>query len=367
MLNIADTALTEAEIQAAVKVLRSGALRQGAECDAFEREFAARMGAPYAVSSSNGTAALHLAYLTFLEPGDEVLVPSFTFIATGSMVTAAGGRPVFCDIEPDTFLLDLADAERKLTLRTRALSPVHLFGNPCDIGKIQAFAAHYQLKIVWDAAQAHGARWQGREIGGLGDFAAYSFYPTKNLFVGEGGMTCTVHAEIAERMRYLRSHGQTGRYLHTLPGFNYRMTDLEAAIGRAQLSRFDEMLKARRRNAAILRAGLAGLPGLHLQKILPDAEPAWHQFCFRIEAPSFGCDRNQLAQKLAAAGIATAVHYPRGLHQQPIFRQLYGDVSLPTTEALAESILAVPVHHGLTEKDAERIVETIVAAYKTGA
>ena len=362
MLAIADTSLTEAEIQAAVKVLRSGALRQGGECDAFEAEFAARVGAPYAVSSSSGTAALHLAYMTFLEPGDEVLVPSFTFIATGSVVCAAGGRPVFCDIDPETFLLDLADAERKLSPRTRAISPVHLFGSPCDVAAVHAFAAQHRLKIVWDAAQAHGARWQERELGGCADFVAYSFYPTKNLFVGEGGMTCTPRREWAERMRYLRSHGQTGRYLHTLPGLNYRMSDVEAAIGRAQLHRFDAMLAARRRHAAILRNGLSSLQGLHLQKIVPGGEPAWHQFCFRVEAGAFGCDRNQLAQKLANQGIATAVHYPRGLHQQPVFRQLYGDTSLPTTEALAESILAVPVHHGLAEDAAERIVAAMASA-----
>ncbi len=365
MLAIADTSLTEAEIQAAVNVLRSGALRQGGECDAFEAEFAARVGAPYAVSSASGTAALHLAYMTFLQPGDEVLLPSFTFIATGSTVSAAGGRPVFCDVDPETFLLDLADAERKLTPRTRAISPVHLFGNPCDLAAVEAFAAQHRLRIIWDAAQAHGARWQGRELGGWDDFVAYSFYPTKNLFVGEGGMTCTLNPELAERMRYLRSHGQTGRYLHTLPGLNYRMSDVEAAIGRAQLHRFDAMLAARRRHAAILRDGLSSLPGLHLQKVVPGNEPAWHQFCFRVEAGAFGCDRNQLAQKLADQGIATAVHYPRGLHQQPVFRQLYGDSFLPATEAIAQSILAVPVHHGLTEHDAERIVEAIVAA-RTG-
>ncbi len=363
-LKMADTSLTEDEIQAAVAVLRSGALRQGKQCDAFEAEFAALAGARHAVSSANGSAALHLAYMTFLQPGDEVLVPAFTFIATGSMVAAAGGRPVFCDVHPETFLLDLNDAEKKLTARTRALSPVHLFGNPCDLDAAQAFAARHRLRLVWDAAQAHGARWRGRELGGCGDFVAYSFYPTKNLFVGEGGMTCTPSEEAARRLRGLRSHGETGKYLHAMLGLNYRMTDVEAAIGRRQLLRLEAMLAARRRHAEILRRGLEPLPGLHLQQVLPGGEPGWHQFCFWVDEREFGCSRDQLAQALAAAGIDTGVHYPRGLHQQPIFRELYGDQSLPVTEKLAANILAVPVHHGLPAGGAERIVAAIAAAGK---
>lgn len=361
-LAMADTTLAEDEIQAAVAVMRSGALRQGQECDAFEDEFAFRVGARYAVSSANGSAALHLAHMAFLQPGDEVLVPAFTFIATGSMVTAAGGRPVFCDIDPETFLLDLTDAERKLTPRTRGISPVHLFGNPCDLDAVRAFAERHGLKIIWDAAQAHGARWRGRDVGSEGDFVAYSFYPTKNLFVGEGGMTCTENAELAHRMRFLRSHGQTGKYMHTMLGLNYRMTDVEAAIGRRQLHRLGAMLAARCRNAEILRRGLASIPGLYLQQILPGGEHAWHQFCFRVEPREFGLDRDQLAQKLATAGIASGVHYPRGMHQQPIFRELYGEQSLPVTESLAEKILAVPVHHGLPEDGAERILAAIALA-----
>lgn len=364
-LAMADTTLTEEEIKAAVAVMRSGALRQGAECDAFEDEFAALVGARHAVSSANGSAALHLAYMAFLQPGDEVLVPAFTFIATGSMVTAAGGRPIFCDIHPDTFLIDLDDAERKITPRTRAISPVHLFGNPCDLDAVQAFAERHRLKILWDAAQAHGAKWRGRDIGSASDFVAYSFYPTKNLFVGEGGMTCTDDAEHAHRMRFLRSHGQTGKYLHTMLGLNYRMTDVEAAIGRRQLHRLDAMLMARRRNGEILRRGLSSISGLYPQQIIPGGEHAWHQFCFRVEPEEFGLDRDQLAQKLAAAGIASGVHYPRGLHQQPVFRELYEDLlPLPFTEALAEKILAVPVHHGLPEDGAERTVDAIASAQR---
>jgi perosamine synthetase len=358
-IGMAEIKLTEAEIEAAVSVLRSGAIRQGKECNAFEAEFAEKVGAKHAVTSANGSAALHLAYMAFLKPGDEVLVPAFTFIATGSMVTMAGGQPIFCDVDPRTYLLDLADAEDRITTRTRAIAPVHLFGNACDIDAIMAFASKHNLIIVWDAAQAHGATYKGQDIGSFGDFVCYSFYPSKNMFVGEGGMTCTNDPEYDNKMRFMRSHGQTGKYLHTMLGLNYRMTDVEAAIGREQLKRLDDMLVIRRRNASLLNEGLAGVPGIHLQEITPNSEHAWHQYCIVVEPEQFESDRDTLAQKLKKKGIATGVHYPRGLHQQPIFEELYGKGTLPHTEHLANNILALPVHHGLSEADVMAIVEGV--------
>jgi perosamine synthetase len=358
-IGMAEIKLTEAEIEAAVRVLRSGALRQGKECNAFEEEFAARVGAKFAVTSANGSAALHLAYLAFLQPGDEVLVPSFTFMATASMVTMSGGKPILCDVDPQTFLLDLEDAARKVSPRTRAISPVHLFGNAFDIDALQAFARKHDLVIVWDAAQAHGTEYRGKDVGSFGDFVAYSFYPSKNMFVGEGGMTCTDNEEYATKLRYLRTHGQTGKYLHTMLGLNYRMTDVEAAIGREQLKRLDEMLVIRRRNADILNQGLAAVSGLHLQRITPNSRHAWHQYCVVVEPEAFGCDRDILAQRLDEKGIATGVHYPRGLHQQPIFEKLYGKSHLPHTEDLAKKILALPVHHGMSPEDAQRVVAAV--------
>jgi perosamine synthetase len=361
-IQTAEISLTEGEIEAAVSVLRSGALRQGKHCDAFEREFAAYVGAKHAVTSANGSAALHLAYMAFLQPEDEVLVPAFTFIATASMVTAAGGRPVLCDVDPETFLIDLSDAERRVTPRARAISPVHLFGNPCAIDAIQSFAARYDLKIVWDAAQAHGARFRGRDVGSLGDFVSYSFYPSKNMFVGEGGITCTDNDDFEYRMRYMRSHGQTGKYLHTMPGLNYRMTDVEAAIGRKQLERLDSMLAVRRRNAELLNDGLKAVPGIQPQRLTPDGDHAWHQYCVRVDESIFGMGRDQLAEKLEEEGIATGVHYPRGLNRQPIFQELYGDEPLAVTDLLATQILALPVHHGLDVDDVIRIADAVASA-----
>jgi len=358
-MGMAEIKLTEAEIEAAVRVLRSGALRQGKECNAFEEEFAAKVGAKFAVSSANGSAALHLAYLVFLQPGEEVLVPSFTFMATASMVAMSGGKPILCDVDPQTFLLDLEDAARKVSPRTRAISPVHLFGNACDIDAVQAFARKHNLLIVWDAAQAHGAEFRGKDVGSFGNFVAYSFYPSKNMFVGEGGMTCTDNDEYATKLRYLRTHGQTGKYLHTMLGLNYRMTDVEAAIGREQLKRLDDMLAIRRRNGKMLNEGLTDFPGISRQRITPNSNHAWHQYCVVVEPEAFGCDRDTLAQRLDEKGIATGVHYPRGLHQQPIFEKVYGKSHLPHTEDLAKKILALPVHHGMSPEDAQRVVEAI--------
>ena len=360
-IGMGEVSLGEAEIRAANEVLSSGALRQGPRCEAFEQDFARRFGAVHAVSNSSGTAALHLAWMTFLEPGEEVLVPAFTFIATASTVSIAGGRPVFCDVDPETFLLDLEDAERRITERTRAICPVHLFGNVCAIEQVQAFAQKHGLKIVWDAAQAHGARYRGEELAGYGDFVCYSFYPSKNMFVGEGGMTCTPDADTAQLLRDLRTHGQTGPYYFTSLGLNYRMTDVEAAIGCEQLRDFDNKLAVRRRNAAILLEALEKVPGIRPQTLTEGAEHAWHQFCIVVDPEQAGCDRDTLAQRLDERGIATGIHYPRGMHQQPVFEDIYGvQPSLPVTEWLCEHILAVPVHHGLTEDEAHRVAEAIV-------
>jgi len=365
-INMAEIRLTESEIEAAVRVLRSGALRQGKESDAFEREFAEKVGVKHAVTSANGSAALHLAYMAFLEPGDEVLVPSFTFIATGSMVTMTGGKPVFCDIDPETFQIDLKDAESRITSNTRAISPVHLFGNPCDVDAVIAFARKHHLVVVWDAAQAHGATYKGKDVGSFDDFVCYSFYPSKNMFVGEGGMTCTNNTEFFDKLRFMRTHGQTGKYLHTMMGLNYRMTDVEAAIGREQLKRLDDMVAIRRRNAGVLNGSLANVPGIRPQKITSGGEHAWHQYCVVVEKDAFGCDRDELAERLKEKGIATGVHYPRGLHQQPIFEQAFGQLTLSKTEYLADSILALPVHHGLSEDDAAGIAENIRGMHGNG-
>ncbi len=364
-IRMAEIKLTDREIDAAVSVLRSGALRQGVHTESLEAEFAEYCEAPYAVASSSGTAALHLAYRTFIKPGDEVLVPSFTFIATASTVELCGGRPVFCDVDPETFLIDLEDAGKKITEHTKAISPVHLFGNPCPIDQIQKFSKDHGLIVVWDAAQAHGSRFNGTDVGAFGDFACYSFYPSKNMFVGEGGITTCSNKEHAEYMKRVRSHGEHGKYTHIDIGFNYRMTDVEASIGRIQLERLCSMIEIRRNNAHALDSGLLGVPGITIQKTTSNCLHSYHQYSILVDGGKFGCNRDDLALYLKAKGIDTGIHYPRGLHQQPVFMDLYGIQQLPVTERLAKQIIALPVHHGLRTNHAEKIAEEIVNIHRT--
>jgi len=358
-LSMAHIVLTEEDIATAVAVLRSGALREGPECAAFETEFAAATGAAHAVSCANGSAALHLVYHAFLAPGDEILVPSFTFVATASMAALVGARVVPCDVDPVNFHLDLDDARRRLGPHTRAIAPVHLYGNPCVHKDYAAFAREHGLFLLYDAAQAHGARSAGCDVGSLGDAVCYSFYPSKNLFVGEGGMITTNDADLARRLRLLRSHGQSGKYLHTLLGYNYRMTDVEAAIGRSQLRRLPAMLERRARNARLLTEGLADLPGIRLPVTAKDGTHAWHQYTLVVDPERAGFDRDELARRLAARGVPSAVHYPRGVHQQPVFAESVSGPPRPVTERLAVRVLSLPVHHGLSDEDVARIVTAV--------
>jgi perosamine synthetase len=359
MIKMAETKLHKEEIDAAVTVLKSGALRQGKVCAEFEERFADKVGAKFALTCSSGTAALHLAYLACLHPGDEVLVPGFTFIATASMVTMTGAVPVFCDITPDEWVIDIEDAEGKITERTKAIAPVHLFGNCCEVEAIKELAAKYELLIIWDAAQAHGTTYRGADVGGLDDLVCYSFYPSKNMFTGEGGMVTTNNPDLAERIKHMRTHGQTDKYYHTMLGLNYRMTDVEAAIGLKQLDRVDEMLAVRRRNGAMLSELLSKVEGVMPQRITVGCQHSYHQFCLLVDQDTFGMDRDQLAERLEEQGIATGVHYPRGLNRQPVFEKLYGSHSLPVIDDICRRILAIPVHHGLSEYQCREVAKRI--------
>ena len=364
MIQMAEIKLTEKEIDAAVEVLRSGALRQGKVSAEFEEHFASKVGAGHALTCSSGSAALHLAYMACLKPGDEVLVPSFTFIATASMASIMGVRPVFCDIDSKTWTIDLKDARQKITEKTRAIVPVHIFGNACPVEEIRQLANEKGLLVIWDAAQAHGAMYDGQGVGGIEDMACYSFYPSKNMFTGEGGMVTLNDSELAQKIGYLRSHGQTGKYYHTMPGLNYRMTDVEAAIGLEQLNRLDDMLAIRRKNGKMLNEGLADVPGITPQKVTENSRHAYHQYCILVEKKEFGMTRDDLAVKLKSHEIATGVHYPIGLHRQPVFQEAYGYRKLQTCNKVCEQILALPVHHGLSDSEIGYMIETVSAIHR---
>lgn len=363
---IARVQLENGEIDAAVAVLRSGAIRQGKVCQEFEERFAATVGARYAVAVSSGTAALHLAWMAVLEPGDEVLVPAFTFIATASTVVLAGGRPIFCDVDPKSGTIDVEDARRRLTPQTRGLAPVHLYGNACDVSGVQALAAEHDLRVVWDAAQAHGTRVDGQDVGSFDDFVCYSFYPTKNMTTAEGGMITTNDPGLAETLHLLRSHGQAEKYVHTLIGLNYRMTDVQAAVGIVQLNQLSGWLERRRANAELLNSLLDDIPGIKTPFVSPDVEHSYHQYTIQVDAAVVGMTRNELGAALGELGIQTAVHYPRALHQQPVFAAEVGGLSLPVSEELAGSVLSLPIHQSVDGDDLRWIARGLRMVTQSG-
>jgi perosamine synthetase len=334
-------------------------LRAGAEVEAFEAEFARAVGARYAIAVSSGTAALFLAYRALLKPGDEIIVPDFTFVATASMALAAGARPVFADVNPGTFTLDPEDVERRLTPRTRALAPVHLYGRPADITELRRIARRHHLWLIWDAAQAHGATYAGRDVGSFPDVVCYSFYPSKNMTTGEGGMLTTSDAALARELRLARSHGEQQRYQHLRLGFNFRLTEPAAALGREQLRTLPRAVEKRRRNAALLCPGLADLSGI---EISPEAHPpghAYNLFTLRLNSRIFRISRATFQVALLRRGIETAIHYPRPLHRQPIFRGFGSDRDFPASTELGRTVLSLPVHPGLSPDDLLHIVRSI--------
>jgi perosamine synthetase len=356
---IANIELGDEEIQAALDVLKTGNLRQGKRTEEFETEFARQTGAKYALATSSGTAALHLAYLSVLEPGDDVLVPSFTFIATASMVVFSNCKPIFCDVDPRTFTIDVENAKKRLTKKTKAIAPVHLFGNSCYIDEIIHFASQNGLKIIWDAAQAHSTKYKGRDVGSFDDLVCYSFYPTKNMITGEGGMITTNSENIYEKLRLLRSHGQSKKYLHTSLGLNYRMTDVEAAIGLEQLKKLDRFVNKRRESAQILTEGLSKINGIVTPFVEDFVRHSYHQYTILLDTSKIRFSRDEFISALKEEGIGTGVHYPRPLHKQPLFDDIAGDLSLPISEDISKTILSLPVYPSLDEKDMNSIIQAI--------
>ena len=358
MIPMISVKLTERDIEAATGVLRSGMLAQGRHVAEFETRFAAISGAGLGAACANGTCALSLAYEVLFDAGDEVLVPGWTYVATASMVVARGATPVFCDVDPETYNLDPADAARRITSRTKAIAATHLYGNPADIDAIQALASKHSLRVIYDAAQAHLATHAGKGVGAFGDAVTYSFYPTKNMTTGEGGMVLTNDEAIDRMVRLLRSHGETTKYTHEYIGRNYRMSDIEGAIGCSQLDRIVALTRRRREIAAMLDDAIAGIDGLHAPRALAGDGHAYHLYAIRMDPGAFTVDREGLTKALNAEGVGTAIHYPKPLHDQPCFRD-YVTEPLPVSAELATTLFCVPVHPDLSDKQSRRIGEAL--------
>jgi dTDP-4-amino-4,6-dideoxygalactose transaminase len=348
------------EIDAAVaRVLESAQFVLGEEVAAFEREFAAFCGAAAAVAVNSGTSALQLALVAAgVGPGDEVITVPFTFVATAAAIEYVGARPVFVDIDERSFTIDASRIEAAVTPRTKAIVPVHLYGQPADMDPIRAIAARHGLTVIEDAAQAHGARYNDRPAGSLGDLACFSFYPSKNLGAyGEGGMVVTDRADLAARIRTLRDWGQDTKYRHTLRGFNARMDALQGAILRVKLRHLPAWVAARRAHAAQYHTLLAGT-GLTRPIEMPYAAHAYHLYTVRLR------DRDALAAALAADGVRTGLHYPIPVHLQPAYADLgYAAGAFPAAERVANEVLSLPMFPELT---AEQIAKVAAAVRRAG-
>jgi perosamine synthetase len=344
-----------AEIEAAVRVLRSGIVAQGPEVAAFEREFSEIVGNRHCVAVNSGTSALQLSLMALgFGPGDEIIVPSFSFAATANAVRLVGATPVFADIDASSFNLDPDSVAAAVTPRTVAIMPVHLYGLPAAMDRIMPLARRHALAVVEDAAQAHAAALGGQPTGTFGDVGCFSFYPTKNMHSLEGGMIATADAGLARTLRLLRNQGMEQRYANEIVGANMRLTDVAAAVGRVQLTQLAGWTETRRANAAFLNTHLSGVE-------TPQVPAGWrhvyHQYTIRVTG-----DRDAFQAALAERGVGSAVYYPTPIHRlRPYLTEdgRVGDWKLPETDRAAAEVLSLPIFPGLTGAELDRIVDAV--------
>ena len=353
MISIAKPLIGDEEKQAVLEVLDSGMLAQGPRVKAFETAFAEMCGVEHAIATSSGTTALHTTLLANnIGPGDEVITSPFTFIASANSILFVGARPVFVDIDPLTFNIDPTKIEAAITSRTKAIMPIHLFGLTAAMGAIQQIAAKHGLSIIEDACQSHGAEYNGKRAGSFGT-GTFSLYPTKNITSAEGGMITTNDAEIAENCRVIRHHGMRRRYYHDELGFNFRMTDVHAAIGLAQIQKLERFNATRIQNAQFLSKNLQGV----VVPTVPEGyKHVFHQYTIRVTTGH----RDALIQYLREHEIGCGVYYPVPIHQQTYYTQeLHYNNRFPEAEKAATEVLSLPIHPALTQADLETIVTTV--------
>jgi len=356
MIPISKPFLGKEEKRAVLKVLDSGFLAQGPKVEEFEKRFAKYIGAKYAIATSSGTTALHIALLAHgIKKGDEVITSPFTFIASVNAILYCGAKPVFVDIGED-FNINPDLIEKKITKKTKAILPVHLFGYPADMAKIMKIAKKYNLVVVEDACQAHGASIQGRKVGSFGT-GSFSFYPTKNMTTGEGGMITTNDKRIVEKAMLLRNHGMKIKYRHEILGFNFRMTDIVAAIGLEQLKKLEKFNKKRISNANYFNKNIK-TKGINLPRIKKGYRHVFHQYTIRI-TDQCPVSREKIIKKLKENGISSAIYYLVPIYRHKFYMNLGYKDYLPMTEILSKEVLSLPVHPALTKKDLKKIVSVL--------
>lgn len=355
-ITIANPVISEAAREAVDEVLRSGMIADGEEVRKFEAEFADYVGVDHAVATSSGTTALHaMLEAARIGEGDAVVTTPFSFISSANAIQHAGGTPVFGDIDPETYNLD-PDTVRDIVDErddVAAIMPVHLYGLPASMAEFRELASEHDLLLFEDAAQAHGAMYDGEMVGSIGDAAAFSFYPTKNMTTAEGGMITTDDAEIAERARRLVDHGRAEGYRHVEVGYNYRMTNVQGAIGRDQLSRLPDWVKQRRGNAAFLTERLSRIEGVDTPTVPAGRTHAYHQYTIRVR------DRETTIEALEAAGVGYGIYYPMTIPVQPAYDI---EVACPVAERAREEVISIPVHPEVSAEDVDRIADAVAAS-----
>ncbi|MDD5502686.1 MAG: DegT/DnrJ/EryC1/StrS family aminotransferase [Candidatus Thermoplasmatota archaeon] len=352
MIPIAKPQIGDEEKKAVMEVLNSGIIASGPKVKEFEKTFAQFVGTKHAIATSNGTTALHAAlFCAGIEPGDEVITTPFTFIATANAILFCGAKPVFADIDLKTFNIDPASVRRKITKKTKAILPVHLYGQSAAIEEIMAIAKEHDLKVIEDCAQSHGAMFGGKKVGSFGDAGCFSFYPTKNMTTSEGGMITTNDDALAEKIRIFINQGMKERYVHIMIGHNFRMTDIGAAIGIEQFKKLEGFTAKRQANAKKLNEMLAG-SGVVTPYVAPGCNHVYHQYTIQTE------NREALMNFLHDKGIGYGIYYPKALHQYEHLAK-YGNKRLKNAEKAALVSLSLPVHPALSDADVVAVATAI--------
>ena len=364
MIPINSPSIGEEEVEAVVKVLRNGpltsALGAGPMVTKFEKNFADYSGVKHAVAVNTGTAALHSAIVAAgVKSGDEVVLPSFTFVATAEAVVMAGGKPAFADIDPATYTISPSEIEKNVTKKTRCILPVDLYGYPADYDRINEIAEKHGLSVVEDAAQSHGATYNGKPAGFFADATCWSLYASKNMTTGEGGVVTTDNDELDDLLRMVRTHGEKAKYSSQMLGYNYRMSEIQAAIGLVQLKKLPSFLKKRRENAQKLTKILAKTARLQLPGESKDRQHSWYLYTARLKGGKKS-ERDGLVEQLKKKGVGAEAYYVHPVHTMSYYQQ-YGNVRLPETEKASEQVFSLPVHPGVTEEQLNFIGESVLS------